>query len=299
MLSWTGDEDSLAATNDENHSALTTAFYQEAVQNIPSIASCEDSDSDADVEEILFSSVNASDGSQPVDAQFSHLASCQSPAKLQYRWQPDTPVQTHSRAAGQLAASRAGKIDLAEQGNCLIDTYAGMSSVTEKEVECAFQQAVHSSSVLEAVSPGVQLATAIHDTEIDRLLQKLVCGEVEYDPHDRSSGLPPASSLFTDSEASSEHQQAPGASATGRNALKLASESEKAQQRPQSQQFCVSNQQATSQTKTITGTYIRHRQTSRLANRFHRHDGYNADSVAEEFDDWRSARAKLKSRSQQ
>ncbi|DBA79858.1 TPA: hypothetical protein ACH3X2_007694 [Trebouxia sp. C0005] len=65
MLSWTGDEDSLAATNDENHSALTTAFYQEAVQNIPSIASCEDSDSDADVEEILFSSVNASDGSQP------------------------------------------------------------------------------------------------------------------------------------------------------------------------------------------------------------------------------------------
>ncbi|DBA79857.1 TPA: hypothetical protein ACH3X2_007693 [Trebouxia sp. C0005] len=208
-----------------------------------------------------------------------------------------------------------------------------MSSVTEKEVECAFQQAVHSSSVLEAVSPGVQLATAIHDTEIDRLLQKLVCGEVEYDPHDRSSGLPPASSLFTDSEASSEaeeetaavsvhasvhrvpslsdaaithssggplqHQQAPGASATGRNALKLASESEKAQQRPQSQQFCVSNQQATSQTKTITGTYIRHRQTSRLANRFHRHDGYNADSVAEEFDDWRSARAKLKSRSQQ
>lgn len=63
---------------------------------------------------------------------------------------------------------------------------AGMSSVTEKEVECAFQQAVHSSSVLEAVSPGVQLATAIHDTEIDRLLQKLVCGEVEYDPHDRS-----------------------------------------------------------------------------------------------------------------
>lgn len=74
------------------------------------------------------------------------------------------------------------------------------------------------------------------------------------------SGLPPASSLFTDSEASSEveeetaavsvhasvhrvpslsdaaithssggplqHQQAPGASATGRNALKLASESE-------------------------------------------------------------------------
>ena len=147
-----------------------------------------------------------------VDAQFSHLASCQSPAKLQYRWQPDTPgvdldkamtlfvlchcslfskqtlfvsccaVQTHSSpglgiprqsipatasqthqsdvqkslnkvakaeisvshgeadegsiasarvgwftgAAGQLAASRAGKIDLAEQGNCLIDTYAGL-----------------------------------------------------------------------------------------------------------------------------------------------------------------------------
>ena len=63
---------------------------------------------------------------------------------------------------------------------------AGMSSVTEDEVEQAFQQAVHSSRVPEAVSPGVQLATAIHDTEIDRLLQKLVCGEVEYNPHDPS-----------------------------------------------------------------------------------------------------------------
>ncbi len=63
---------------------------------------------------------------------------------------------------------------------------AGMSSVTEEEVERAFQQAVHSSSVPESVSPGVQLATAIHDTEIDRLLQKLVCGEVEYNPHDPS-----------------------------------------------------------------------------------------------------------------
>jgi len=63
---------------------------------------------------------------------------------------------------------------------------AGMSSVTEEEVERAFQQAVHGSSVPEAVSPGVQLATAIHDTEIDRLLQKLVCGEVEYNPHDPS-----------------------------------------------------------------------------------------------------------------
>ncbi len=62
----------------------------------------------------------------------------------------------------------------------------------------------------------------------------------------------------------------------------------------------MSNEQATSQTKSITGTYIRHRQTSRLANRFQRHDDYDADSVvAEEFDDWRSARAQLKSRSQQ
>ncbi|DBB13919.1 TPA: hypothetical protein ACH3X3_000904 [Trebouxia sp. C0006] len=322
MLSWIGDED---ATNDEAQSAHTTAFYQEAVQNIPSIASCEDTDSDADVEEILFSGVNASDGSQPVGAQFSHYASSRSPAKLQYSWQPDTPVPTHSSpglgishsspglgisrqsipatasqahqhdvpkssdkaakaevdvlngeadeesiasakvgwftgAAGQLAASRPGKANLAEQSNPLINTYAGMSSVTEEEVERAFQQAVHGSSVPEAVSPGVQLATAIHDTEIDRLLQKLVCGEVEYNPHDPSSGLPPASSLFTDSEASSEaddekaavsghasahrvpgsseaaamhsskgtlqHQQAPGASATGRYALKLASESE-------------------------------------------------------------------------
>ncbi|DBA86670.1 TPA: hypothetical protein ACH3X1_005131 [Trebouxia sp. C0004] len=198
-----------------------------------------------------------------------------------------------------------------------------MSSVTEEEVERAFQQAVLSSSVPEVVSPGVQLATAIHDTEIDRLLQKLVCGEVD--------GLPPASSLFTDSEASSEaeeekaaasghatahrvpdaatvhsskrppqHQQAPGANATGRHALERASESEKMQQRPKSQQVCVSNHQATSQTKTITGTYIRHRQTSRLANRFQRQNDYDAESgVAEEFDDWRSARAKLKSTPQQ
>ncbi len=79
-------------------------------------------------------------------------------------------------------------------------------------------------------------------------------------PYLHCSGLPPASSLFTDSEASSEaedekatvsghasahevpsfsdaatvhsskgpvqHQRAPGASATGRHALKLASESE-------------------------------------------------------------------------
>ncbi len=78
-------------------------------------------------------------------------------------------------------------------------------------------------------------------------------------PYLRCSGLPPASSLFTDSEASSEaeeekavsghasahrvpsfsdaatmhsskgplqHQQVPGASATGRHALKLAPESE-------------------------------------------------------------------------
>lgn len=79
-------------------------------------------------------------------------------------------------------------------------------------------------------------------------------------PYLRCSGLPPASSLFTDSEASSEaeeekaavsghasayrvpsfsdaaamqsskgplqHQRAPGASATGRHAVKLASESE-------------------------------------------------------------------------
>lgn len=324
-----------------------------------------------------------------VGAQFSHFAACQSPAKLQYSWHPDTPVQTYSSpglgisrqsipatsqahqhdvqnssdkpakaetgvshgeeheesiapatggwftgAAGQLAASRPGKVNLAEQSNPLIDTHAGMSSVTEEEVEHAFQQAVHGSSVPEAVSPGVQLATAIHDTEIDRLLQKLVCGEVEYSPHDPSSGLPPASSLFTDSEASSEaeeekaavsghasahmvpscsdaamvhssrstlqHQQAPGASVAGRHALKLASESEKTQQRPQSQHVCVSKQQPTSQTQTMTGTYIRHRQTSRLANRFQRQDDYDAESgVAEEFDDWRSARAKLKSRSQQ
>jgi len=41
------------------------------LQNIPSIASFEDTDSDADVEEILFSGVNASDGSQPVSTYWS------------------------------------------------------------------------------------------------------------------------------------------------------------------------------------------------------------------------------------
>ena len=147
-----------------------------------------------------------------VGAQFSHFAACQSRAKLQYSWHPDTPgvdldkamtllimchyslfkwqtlfatcsaVQTYSSpglgisrqsipatsqahqhdvqnssdkaakaekgvshgeadeesiasatggwftgAAGQLAASRPGKVNLAEQSNPLIDTHAGLS----------------------------------------------------------------------------------------------------------------------------------------------------------------------------
>ncbi len=65
-----------------------------------------------------------------------------------------------------------------------VDT--GSSSETEAEVERAFQQAVQASSSPEAGMSGVQLATAIHDMEIDRLLQKLVCGEIEYNPHDPS-----------------------------------------------------------------------------------------------------------------
>ena len=63
---------------------------------------------------------------------------------------------------------------------------AGSSTVTEEEVERAFQQGVqqkeHSSP--RAVTQAVHLVTAIHDQDIDRLLQKLVCGELEYNPHD-------------------------------------------------------------------------------------------------------------------
>lgn len=30
----------------------------------------------------------------------------------------------------------------------------------------------------------MQLTAAVHDMDIDHLLQKLICGEIEYNPHD-------------------------------------------------------------------------------------------------------------------
>lgn len=33
-------------------------------------------------------------------------------------------------------------------------------------------------------SASVQLTAAVHDMDIDHLLQKLICGEIEYNPHD-------------------------------------------------------------------------------------------------------------------
>ena len=64
------------------------------------------------------------------------------------------------------------------------------------------------------------------------------------------------------------------------------------------QQPKVSDEQTKSHTKPYAGTYIHHRQSSRIANRFHRRDDYDAEnSVAEEFDDWRTSRSKLKNRS--
>ena len=61
----------------------------------------------------------------------------------------------------------------------------------------------------------------------------------------------------------------------------------------------IHQKQANSQTKAANGTYIRHRQTSRLANRFQqRQDDDAEDSLAEEFDEWRASRAYLKQKSQ-
>ncbi len=70
---------------------------------------------------------------------------------------------------------------------------------------------------------------------------------------------------------------------------------------PQGQQSQVVNDESTkSQPKTTAGIYIRHRQTSRLASRFHRNEDYDAEnSIAEEFDDWHSSRVKLKNKSLQ
>ena len=66
-------------------------------------------------------------------------------------------------------------------GLCCI---ADADRMTEQEVERAFQQEAQSAHISAAGSQSVQLVTAIHDTEIDRLLQKLICGEIDYNPHD-------------------------------------------------------------------------------------------------------------------
>ena len=74
-------------------------------------------------------------------------------------------------------------------GELPADLTAGRNLQTEAEVEHVFQQSVKAGIYPEAASPGVQLATAIHDSEIDRLLQRLVCGEIEYNPHDANRCL--------------------------------------------------------------------------------------------------------------
>ena len=61
---------------------------------------------------------------------------------------------------------------------------AGINSETEEEVEKAFQQAVQGVSAGVPTSQNVQLTAAVHDMDIDNLLQKLVCGQIEYNPHD-------------------------------------------------------------------------------------------------------------------
>ena len=55
------------------------------------------------------------------------------------------------------------------------------------------------------------------------------------------------------------------------------------------------SQQTTQPQKATAGTFMRHRQSSRLANRFQRHaDDGSENNVAEEFEDWRATRARLK-----
>lgn len=55
---------------------------------------------------------------------------------------------------------------------------------TEEETEQAFQRSVHGDSDPALNSTTVQLTAAVHDMDIDHLLQKLICGEIEYNPHD-------------------------------------------------------------------------------------------------------------------
>ena len=62
--------------------------------------------------------------------------------------------------------------------------YISAGKETEQEVERAFQQSVQGASDPAPTNTSVQLTAAVHDMDIDHLLQKLICGEIEYNPHD-------------------------------------------------------------------------------------------------------------------
>lgn len=383
-MQWsTANDDRFDAADEAVPSDLTSAFYLETAQNVPSIAG---SDSASEDEEILFSSIHHADEDASAMQKPAKAASSQLPAKLHYSWQPELPgtarnqlsqeaeqvtqSQGHTNAressqsdnpvasasvavqdmdhdslhnapnaagwltgaAGQLAASRSAAAETSQQTDVALNFSGDADKMTEQEVERAFQQEAQSADISAADSQCVQLVTAIHDSDIDRLLQKLVCGEIDYNPHDSNSGLPPASSLFTDSEASSEAEEDPAghllhdkrssqrvselqaakraalqpqpaaSSFTSRAATVNAGvdSQSKGMQKPSvimrsSQQSSPSSQQTTQPQKAAGGTFMRHRQSSRLANRFQRQADYDAENnVAEEFNDWREKRARLK-----
>ena len=62
--------------------------------------------------------------------------------------------------------------------------YISIGTETEEEVEHAFQQSVQGTSNFGLTRISVQLTAAVHDMDIDHLLQKLICGEIEYNPLD-------------------------------------------------------------------------------------------------------------------
>ncbi|KAL3144977.1 hypothetical protein ABBQ32_003481 [Trebouxia sp. C0010 RCD-2024] len=280
-----------------------------------------------------------------------HPLSRQTSAKPLYSWQPSSPgaelhnstswavlTQSHqgqetpkpkpkhqqsNGAAGQLTGSRGSIASVPQLDDTLRCQLESAGTETEEEVERAFQHCVQSMSNPALTSASVQLTAAVHDMDIDHLLQKLICGEIEYNPHDPNSGLPPASSLFTDSEASSEAEDdraQPQKAVLSHNIGQLASvfaskaplqqhdviepKSSKLVRAPSSdnqgsqEPASEAHQKGrVSQTNSGKRAYIRHRQSSRLANQFQRHEDDDPDSLAEEFDDWRISRAELKRKS--
>lgn len=66
----------------------------------------------------------------------------------------------------------------------MLPCYISIGTETEEEVERAFQQSVQGTSDPAPTNMSVQLTAAVHDMDIDHLLQKLICGEIEYNPHD-------------------------------------------------------------------------------------------------------------------